>query len=466
MITYTKDWWSLPLLAHGFYGSPFARAIWIPCLSTVLAWFLNRGRTLPLWSGRPGMDNMDGEDAAILHEYTVQCFGWIVGFMMVYRTNYSYTRWWEALDSVQRMSSKWGDVCVFNMCWDAAASTPGAANNEEAGERFRQRLVHLCSLMHSLAMQSLRGDKDVNNLSKHETGKKEPTFSAYCSGGKGKPAYATSWTKFRGNYQIFDLSTRHLHKYHACTPVPVVGGASNGEKNVLAALNKDMMDKIHKQRGQELIAKYGERARDLWQQNMMELSGSEHLCMDERVFFVQSEIHWIVVKRRLEGGINVSGPELSRMWQTLTDGNQGYMHARKIVDTPFPFAHAQMIQTALLMFAFFCPTIFVAYVTEGWVLYCLNFITVWAYYGINEVCRELEDPFTYDPNDHPIVQLAHDFNERCMACYHGLRMNLHFCNSVEAVTMLCTAREGKRLKENNRNRMPLAPVNPPTSMVV
>ena len=28
-----------------------------------------------------------------------------------------------------------------------------------------------------------------------------------------------------------------------------------------------------------------------------------------------NEVHWLIVKRRLEGGMNVSGPEMSRLWQ-------------------------------------------------------------------------------------------------------------------------------------------------------
>lgn len=69
----------------------------------------------------------------------------------------------------------------------------------------------------------------------------------------------------------------------------------------------------------------------------------------------------------------------------LTDGTLGYMQARKIVDTPFPFPHAQLIIMALVLFAFFCPTIMVAYITEPWLIISLNFMTTWIYFGVNEV---------------------------------------------------------------------------------
>jgi hypothetical protein len=73
------------------------------------------------------------------------------------------------------------------------------------------------------------------------------------------------------------------------------------------------------------------------------------------------------------------------IWQVLTDGTLGYMQARKIVDTPFPFPHAQLIIMALVLFAFFCPTIMVAYISEPWLMITLNFMTVWIYFGVNEV---------------------------------------------------------------------------------
>lgn len=48
---------------------------------------------------------------------------------------------------------------------------------------------------------------------------------------------------------------------------------------------------------------------------MLEEAGSISQNTDELVTFLQAQIHWILVKRRLEGGINVSAPEVSRIWQ-------------------------------------------------------------------------------------------------------------------------------------------------------
>lgn len=79
---------------------------------------------------------------------------------------------------------------------------------------------------------------------------------------------------------------------------------------------------------------------------------------------------------------------------------------------------------------------------ELWVLVSFNFMATWLYFCINEVCRELEDPFNYEPNDLPLTQLCYEFNERQLSFMHGLRVNLHFVNeNLESKTVLCAARD-------------------------
>ena len=74
----------------------------------------------------------------------------------------------------------------------------------------------------------------------------------------------------------------------------------------------------HRHNGAELRQKYGSMEIDaMWSNHLLMYSGSMTNNDDERVALVHSEIHWLVVKRRLEGGINVSGPEMSRLWQVL-----------------------------------------------------------------------------------------------------------------------------------------------------
>ena len=244
-----------------------------------------------------------------------------------------------------------------------------------------------------------------------------------------------NWHTARGLSQMFHLSTTKLKSYHANTPIPVIGGVSTKELDVLYSVETPTLKHFHRDQGDTRVY-----------QNtpILEESGSLSQNVDELVAFVQSQLHWLIVKRRIEGGINVSAPEVSRIWQVMTDGTLGYMQARKIVDTPFPFPHAQLIVMALVLFAFFCPCIMVAYLSEIWLVVSLNFITTWIYFGVNEVSRELEDPFTYDPNDLPLTRIMFEFNERLLACYHSLKLNLHYSKTLGTSTILCAVREHDR----------------------
>lgn len=40
---------------------------------------------------------------------------------------------------------------------------------------------------------------------------------------------------------------------------------------------------------------------------------------------------------------------------------------------------------------------------------------VQAYWALNEVSREMEDPFCFEPNDIPLARLQYQFNERLLA---------------------------------------------------
>lgn len=75
---------------------------------------------------------------------------------------------------------------------------------------------------------------------------------------------------------------------------------------------------------------------------------------------------------------------------------------RAISDTPFPFPWAQMVLVMLLLYAITAPLVVVAFVDSMWMGIVVNFICIQSYWCLNEVARDLEDPFVYDPNDLPL----------------------------------------------------------------
>lgn len=130
-------------------------------------------------------------------------------------------------------------------------------------------------------------------------------------------------------------------------------------------------------------------------------------------------------RRSQQGGINASPPVFSRVYQVLSDGMTGYNNAVKLHDTPFPFPYSQFIFFNLILFSLTVPWVVSAKlgdnkgVTADWgskVVCCVvSFMIVLVYFALNEVARDLEDPFNHDPNELPLVVMQRNFNQRIQA---------------------------------------------------
>ena len=130
---------------------------------------------------------------------------------------------------------------------------------------------------------------------------------------------------------------------------------------------------------------------------------------------MSSWLHQLLIERRRSGGLNIEPPIMSRVYQVLSEGMIGFEQCRKISDTPFPFPWAQFVAICLLMHALTLPIVLTAYVRNSLLAVLLDVMSVVTYYTLNEVARDLEDPFVYDPNDLPMATLQFNFNERLIA---------------------------------------------------
>merc|ERR1719277_2306254 len=86
----------------------------------------------------------------------------------------------------------------------------------------------------------------------------------------------------------------------------------------------------------------------------------------------------------------------------------GFNNCMKIADVPFPFPYAQLLTILLTVYACFIPiyiTVFTDSLIASPILAFLLFQGIW---GVNEVAKELENPFGADEND---ISLA-DFHAR------------------------------------------------------
>merc|ERR1711865_1189681 len=94
-------------------------------------------------------------------------FAFVVGFILIFRSNFGYQRYWEGRTRIEDMGSKWMDALYEVICFDEATVNKVAiegGGGVESGVEFRNRFIHLMSLMHALALQSLRGDVEDNSV--------------------------------------------------------------------------------------------------------------------------------------------------------------------------------------------------------------------------------------------------------------------------------------------------------------
>ena len=103
----------------------------------------------------------------------------------------------------------------------------------------------------------------------------------------------------------------------------------------------------------------------------------------------------------------------------------GFNMADKIAKTPFPMPYAQMLSVCLVVFNLTMPIMVAGHIRHLWLAILVNFISTVAYQGLNEVARELEDPFKpVHINDHGMPQLQAMFNSKVRAASPAVRKTL------------------------------------------
>ena len=85
--------------------------------------------------------------------------------LLVSRNNLSYGRYWEGRTQLQQMTAKLSDAVRVAISFDRPAPHSNATAEEvEEHKWFCDTFVHLVSLFHGVALATLRGDFDMENL--------------------------------------------------------------------------------------------------------------------------------------------------------------------------------------------------------------------------------------------------------------------------------------------------------------
>eukprot|EP00927_Polykrikos_kofoidii_P062162 TRINITY_DN56982_c0_g1_i1.p1 TRINITY_DN56982_c0_g1~~TRINITY_DN56982_c0_g1_i1.p1 ORF type:complete len:411 (-),score=70.91 TRINITY_DN56982_c0_g1_i1:63-1295(-) len=335
--------------------------------------------------------------------YAYQLFAYLVGFVLVFRTNFGYGRYWEAVDAVQRMGSKWLDAALMSVAFDAKgdATMPFLQSSVLEGDdvdevvkissemqnsamsltrlcaqglshsEFFIEITHLFSLMHALALQHLRNDTNLENLCVASD-----LMVSRLSHMGNEPEKSHSKSTVASMRILSKMSTLNLS---------VIGGIIEAQKQVL------------------------ER----------DSQGSEIPGL-ARVTMVESWImRRLIARQKFEpnGDLGKTPPPItSRLVQNISDGNLAFSQAAKSADTPFPFPYHNLIRIFLWIFGASAPFIVNAKIMWYPTRFIVNFMAVWAYFSLAEVGDNLEDPYIpYDPNELPLESFHHHFNARLLS---------------------------------------------------
>lgn len=322
------------------------------------------------------------EPKIFYHPYAHQVFAIVAGFLLVFRSQLAYVRFWEGRTQLSLMQAKWSDAAAQAVIFDDADGEPSVKQ-----EVYRLRMVHLFSLMHALAIQCLR--KEYGNSGLVEA--REELAPPVVENRDYRKRSLSLNTVTRKMMLLEDPQHRSIEQ----NSLEVLMGITDDEKRLLW----------------DVAAAPGAGPQP----------GKEPV---DQVFRVQCWVMREVGRRQREGGLKVPPPVLSRLYQVLSDGHHGFMQAKKVSYTPFPLPYAQLVLFFLIVLMFSSPFVIVAYVDSTLVAALLSFCASLGYFALNEVGRELEDPFRHDPNDLPLSELHYDFNVRLVSLVHmGMRQN-------------------------------------------
>merc|ERR1712232_711481 len=98
-------------------------------------------------------------------------------------------------------------------------------------------------------------------------------------------------------------------------------------------------------------------------------------------------------------------------YQELSNGTLAFCNCTKIADIPFPFPFAQISTLLILAFSFFIPVYMCVFTDSYFAGPILTFLLFEGLWCVNEVSKQLENPFGLDVNDISLRYLHRRFME-------------------------------------------------------
>ncbi|CAJ1341156.1 unnamed protein product, partial [Effrenium voratum] len=291
----------------------------------------------------------------IQHHYGFQALGAGVTFAIVFRTQLAWNRYWEAVTQLHFMYSKFADAFsqfyAFSEVTIRAAQRKGDEDKMEDMQEKQRRLKSNFALLSMLA---------ADRLSNGDNQRMEEVHS----------------------HRVRSRSAMRVDKEWKGFTLPSIVERKDFNR-------AQIDDKVFV---------------------VFEKPTQEQLRVLSRTYdTVSTVMYWIIWDLAdATSELSVAPPIQSRMYQELSNGMLGFYNCLKIADVPFPLPYAQLLGLLLIAFSCLIPfyvIIFTSSPVIGPVLCFFLFESLWC---LNEVAKELENPFGQDLNDISVI----DFHVR------------------------------------------------------
>lgn len=152
-----------------------------------------------------------------------------------------------------------------------------------------------------------------------------------------------------------------------------------------------------------------------------------------RVEVILHLVQTLITNALSDGLIPIPPPILSRVYQTLSRGFVNLLNAKKIADTRFPFPYAQLI-AQLLYFQLVLTPLMIASLTRHYFWsFLVTFIATFAFFSVNFVGVQLENPFGSDENDLPLHHFQDEMNKCLMMLLHDRADLIAGCSASRSI---------------------------------
>jgi len=429
----------------------------IPHLMWTFAWLVIYSTLLVFITRREEMKAYISENVLISlrNAYAPQAFGVICAFSVCFRANIAWGRYWEAVDSITEMFGHWREVYCLLLAFIEHSIVEQKDNYETVARlcAFKRQITHWFSILASLCTEELVNG-DINFVEIHYD---------------DLPWKSCILLREQVRGLQYD-QPRQLPPFH---PLPLLDSYNSRAAESLNEISRNTVQPLRKsvptlrsvgvvkrtsqpgtagafwsnseeRQRQDFLAiwKCSARLEKLSRDVPWTLSCSKNtvpykfliagdITSEEMRFLSSSHnpalltYQWIVeVVTRTQPKISIPPPIYSRVYQELNLGHVCFQKASKLSHIPFPFVFTQLLTWMVFVVCVFGPVfaVMLSFNEDDLPNYSaviLSLLMGLPIVGLNEMSKELENPFGDDVNDLPLLNDCEEFVESLINLYHG-----------------------------------------------